>query len=518
MRIDARGPIEDAAAGDVQAEPGGPAPGGELHRVELSFPSQGAPNFLTITVQTGKSRGPFSLKASYRSSDESAFHDLKREELIVPWAPLPAPSTTTAPLVVPDLAGGSPSRGQSIFSGDQARCAQCHVFRGSGGKVGPDLTEIARKGRAEIYRSIAAPSAAIEPDYISHTVATKAGQVLVGLVRAEGPDAIRVTDTNARSTLVPRRQIQQIRPSGTSIMPIGLAATFGDAAMRDLIAYLTEDTATASSPMPRLLSFDELQKKLDAPDLRLLDARDPVDFAKGHIPGAIPVNLKSAQQLSSSTQGLADRGAWEKWIEPLGIGPASEVVVYDAQRQLNAARAWWLLSYLGVKKVGLIDGGFALWIKQCRPVTTDPRKVAPRPFRVEFQTGRLASRAQVLDSLKVADLIVDARSTAEYTGQDARSKRSGHIPSACHLEWNTLVGAEGRFADERALRVRLDSLGIKAGRPIVTHCQCGGRASVNAFVLERLGLPARNYYLGWSDWGNADETPIETGIDQGPRK
>ena len=99
-----------------------------------------------------------------------------------------------------------PCRGRAIFSGDQARCAQCHVFRGQGGKVGPDLTDIGRKGRAEIYRSIAAPSAAIEPDYTSYTVATKAGQVVAGVVRAEGPDAIQVTDTNAHATIDPPRR------------------------------------------------------------------------------------------------------------------------------------------------------------------------------------------------------------------------------------------------------------------------------------------------------------------------
>ena len=49
------------------------------------------------------------------------------------------------------------------------------------------------------------------------------------------------------------------------------------------------------------------------------------------------------------------------------------------------------------------------------------------------------------------------------------------------------------------------------GRPIITHCQGGGRASVAAFALERAGVPARNYYPGWSEWGNAADAPIETG-------
>jgi thiosulfate/3-mercaptopyruvate sulfurtransferase len=45
----------------------------------------------------------------------------------------------------------------------------------------------------------------------------------------------------------------------------------------------------------------------------------------------------------------------------------------------------------------------------------------------------------------------------------------------------------------------------------ITHCQSGGRASVDAFEFERLGFTTRNYYLGWSDWGNVENTPVTSG-------
>ncbi len=180
--------------------------------------------------------------AAIRVDGETTERPLDGGQLILPWAPvLSAAVEGSAALVVPDLSGGDAARGQTLFTGDQARCSQCHVFRGQGGKVGPDLTDAGRKGKADLYRSIAAPSAAIEPDYTTFTLATKDGQVFVGVVRAEGADAIRITDTNAKSTLVPRVKIQQIRQSTTSIMPVGLAGALGDAAIRDLIALLTSN-------------------------------------------------------------------------------------------------------------------------------------------------------------------------------------------------------------------------------------------------------------------------------------
>jgi putative heme-binding domain-containing protein len=239
LRITASGPIEEASFGDTRAEPAGPNPRDKVHTIVMTVESQAAPLFLTLTARTPGTSRPFVLEASYRLANERIEHPLERDRLLVPWAPVISDAAIAAPMVVPDLSGGEPARGQAIFSSDQARCAQCHTFRGQGGKVGPDLTEIgARKSRAEIYREIAAPSAAIEPGYTPYTVATRDGRVVVGVVRAEGADAIRVTDTNARETLVRRGEIQEIRPSATSIMPPGVAAGMGEAGVRDLIAFL----------------------------------------------------------------------------------------------------------------------------------------------------------------------------------------------------------------------------------------------------------------------------------------
>jgi thiosulfate/3-mercaptopyruvate sulfurtransferase len=275
--------------------------------------------------------------------------------------------------------------------------------------------------------------------------------------------------------------------------------------------------ALAEPPRERaasLVSFDDLQRRLGAPSLRLLDARPRAEYDKGHLPGAVWVDPKGAEELAAQPGGLTDTAAWELWIARLGITPDTEVVIYDANRQRDAARLWWILSYLGVGKVGLIDGSFPLWAREGRPVTTAVPRVELTPFTVHFRQDRHATRAEVLEALKGKEArIIDARSRAEYTGTQRLSKRGGRIPGACHLEWADLVDQDGRFLDEAALRAKLTQAGVRPSEPVITHCQGGGRASVDAFVFERLGSPTRNYYLGWSDWGNADETPVETGAD-----
>ncbi len=288
--------------------------------------------------------------------------------------------------------------------------------------------------------------------------------------------------------------------------------------MRQAIAFLTllltlggaglrDDEAP---PSARLYEFEALRAKLDDPNLRILDARPKEVFDKGHLPGAIWVDESAAQKLASKPGGLTDRAAWLEWTNPLAIGRETEVVVYDGARQLGAARVWWLLSYLGVNKIGLVNGNFGAWEKAGHPVSFDVKKVDARPFPVAFRNERHATRPEVLASLKDAtSQVVDARSREEYTGADAKSKRGGHIPQACHLEWKDVVDEDGRFLEAPTLKTKLAAAGLKPGSAVIAHCQGGGRASVNAFVLERLGYKTRNYYLGWSDWGNADETPVE---------
>jgi thiosulfate/3-mercaptopyruvate sulfurtransferase len=286
-----------------------------------------------------------------------------------------------------------------------------------------------------------------------------------------------------------------------------------------LFATMTSPGSAADENMARLVTFDELQKRLGDPELRLLDVRPKAEYDQGHVPGAIWVDAKAVESMAAKPGALTDRPSWEKWITPLGLGQNTEVVIYDARRQLDAARLWWLLSYLGVERVGLLDGGFPLWATEKRPITTDVPAIRPVPFSVSFRTARHATRADVLSALgSRSEVVIDARSDAEYAGEDKRAKRAGHIPSACSLEWANLVRPDGRFLDDSTLRAKLTKVGVRHDQSVITHCQSGGRASVNTFVLERLGFRTRNYYLGWSDWGNAGETPVEVANGRQPKQ
>jgi putative heme-binding domain-containing protein len=209
-------------------------------RVLLSSEIIDAPAMLELVFKTGQTgRGPALLEATFHTQDDPTERPLRLEQLGLPWAPAASPPASPTPAAPPQLAGGDAGRGALVFTSEEAKCATCHVFRGQGKAVGPDLSNLHERDVASVFREISEPSATINPDYVPYTVALKDGRVLAGIVRAEGEHALRVTDTNAQVTIVNRSEIDELRPSATSIMPVGLAGVLGEQKLRDLVLFLT---------------------------------------------------------------------------------------------------------------------------------------------------------------------------------------------------------------------------------------------------------------------------------------
>lgn len=242
------------------------------------------------------------------------------------------------------------------------------------------------------------------------------------------------------------------------------------AASRLVVGVGNSQARNPDRPGPRtmLTSPADLQKKLNHPGLRILDARPHHEYAKEHIPGAVWVDLKSWQQLSGRPGGLQDGKAWGEKVSPLGVGRDTAVVVYGSSLP-DTARLWWTLKYLGLPNVAILDGGWELWVQEKRPVDTAANKVDAVAFEPKFQADRLEEIDSLKKSLQSGKVtVVDARTADEFTGKDIRGKRGGHIPGAKHLDWKELLSADGRFKSPEQLRQLFQMRGIEPDRPAVT--------------------------------------------------
>jgi thiosulfate/3-mercaptopyruvate sulfurtransferase len=266
-------------------------------------------------------------------------------------------------------------------------------------------------------------------------------------------------------------------------------------------------------PRPEfLIEPSQLAKPDVAKEYIVLDARSRLKFKEGHLPNARWVDH---DEWAKSFGHGRDADAWAKRIGALGLSSSSKVIVYDDNYSKEAARIWWILRYWSVEDVRLLNGGWVGWKAGNHALEKTETVVAPAKFEAKAHPDRLATKEQLLDSLKESKLqIVDARSEKEFCGDEKLSnKRAGAIPGAKQLEWIDLLDKETqRFKSSADLRKLFKEAGIALDQPTTTHCQTGGRASVMVFGMELMGAKdVSNYYPSWAEWGNDLDLPVVPG-------
>jgi thiosulfate/3-mercaptopyruvate sulfurtransferase len=242
----------------------------------------------------------------------------------------------------------------------------------------------------------------------------------------------------------------------------------------------------------------------------ILDVRPKAAYQAGHVPGAI---WADAAAWAKEFQDGKDENRWHQRLGNLGIAPQRKVVIYDDNKNKDAARVWWILRYWGVKDARLMHGMWTGWKQGAHPISQDPVIPQTTTFESPAQRARLATKEELLRSLEDKTYqIVDARSAAEHSGENKlNNKRGGCIPGSKNLDWEQLVDPQTqRFKSAEELTRIFASINIDLKKPVAVHCQSGGRSSVMDFALELMGAAqVKNYHASWGEWGNAEDTPVE---------
>ena len=265
--------------------------------------------------------------------------------------------------------------------------------------------------------------------------------------------------------------------------------------------------------MSLLVTPGDLSREMDSaePPL-LLDLRPAEDFARGHLPGAVHLDLFG---LSAVDTDPAPLKAFFWIIEHLfasrGVSNEAPVVVYDETSGMRAARAFWFLEFFGHPNARLLDGGYQAWVRAKHATTTETQKPRSTEWTGTRDERVLATWRDVSDRLGDAGAIMlDTRSDGEYCGTQVRAARGGAIPGAIHLEWTNNLAPDGTFKPVRELKAMYEKAGVTADREIVTYCQGGYRAAHSYLALRLLGYPrVRNYVGSWKEWGDRVDLPIE---------
>ena len=237
-------------------------------------------------------------------------------------------------------------------------------------------------------------------------------------------------------------------------------------------------------------------------------------YAGAHVAEAPHLDLDTALAGTPGVRGrhpLPDPEVLEAALQACGLGDEDDVVVYDQESSLGAARAWWVLRWAGHPSVRVLDGGLSAWRRAGQPVTADPAK--PTRGSITVQPGSVP----VLDARSAADMaragiLLDVRTAERYRGgHEPIDHVAGHIPGAVNLPMADLLAQAGTFLAPDDIRRRVAAAGVHRDTPVGTTCGSGVTAAQMVLALHGAGIDAIPYVGSWSEWIEDPSRPVATG-------
>ena len=277
-----------------------------------------------------------------------------------------------------------------------------------------------------------------------------------------------------------------------------------------------------------LISVEGLAQFLTEPNWVIVDCRfwledtekGRQDYLDGHIPGAVYVHLDedlSGPILPGVTgrHPLPEVDRFAHQLGSWGIGPDSQVVVYDDRGGVIAARLWWMLRWLGHENVAVLDGGYPAWVADGHPVDDNIPNPEKNNFISNIQADMVFSSDDVLQHFgDPGNILIDSRAPERFRGEvEPIDAVAGRIPGAINYPFATNIDPRGHMQLKQVLRGRFESLlGDVHAERVTFYCGSGVTAALNVLAVAHAGLGVPRMYAGsWSQWITDPEKPITTG-------
>ncbi|MBB4857592.1 thiosulfate/3-mercaptopyruvate sulfurtransferase [Novosphingobium chloroacetimidivorans] len=242
-------------------------------------------------------------------------------------------------------------------------------------------------------------------------------------------------------------------------------------------------------------------------------------YLEAHLPGAryldLELDLSGEVTGSNGRHPLPARTAFAATMRGFGLKSGQQVIAYDGNGGIYAARLWWMLRWLGHGAVAVLDGGRQAWGDADLPSESgEPGPVREGDFMLgEPLVGQPITAREVLANIGTGELqVIDARDAQRFAGAPhPLDTVSGHIPGASNRFYRDNYDANGRLKKPAELAEAFGTaLNGKTPEQAVLQCGSGVTACHNLLAMEVAGLKGGRLYPGsWSEWTSDPSRPVE---------
>ncbi len=258
-----------------------------------------------------------------------------------------------------------------------------------------------------------------------------------------------------------------------------------------------------------VISVNDLAKIMKDKDVLIIWTGAEADY-KVHITGAISVPQISLC-VTEPIRHMKPTSEMTKILGENGVSADKKIVVYDEGSTKYAGRMYWMLKYLGVSDVKMLNGNLEAWKAARKPITGVPTKAPATTFTAKVNASILASMAEVNKALgNSSTILVDARTPAEYAGTAETKLRKGHIPGAINIDIATLLDSKGLLKSNADLKSLFTSKGVTTDKTVIAYCESSVRAGIIYLALKGLGYQDVKVYDGaYIEWQATASNKVE---------
>ncbi|MBA4388908.1 MAG: sulfurtransferase [Verrucomicrobia bacterium] len=276
-------------------------------------------------------------------------------------------------------------------------------------------------------------------------------------------------------------------------------------------------TAPVNAAMPRVVETDWLAARIGTPGLKVIDLRPQPEYNTAHIPGSLSLNIESFRgNIGGVPSMLLPPAMLAAQFSLLGLQPSNTVILVSDNKLHDTTLAGMAFERLGHMDYAVMNGGYAKWAQEDRPVNAALPAVTESTYQVKKDADDFTADFQTVAATlgNSGIVIIDVRPAEFYKGRKSDEARAGHIPGAFNRPFSEDVITNSNkivsFKPTEVLAAAYSQIIPSKNTDVIVHCRTGHQASQTFFVLKHLlGYPnVRWYDAGWTEWAARQELPV----------